>query len=163
MEDSLVLSSIARQYQASLKMLREAIELCPEELWVGAEYCNPFWRVAYHTLFYAHLYVQASEEEFQSWPKHRESTRMLSLRSAEEPALTPYSKADILEYHDFCCAEVAAKVLETKLDSDSGFYWLPFNKFELQLYNIRHIQHHTGQLTDRLRDASDVGVRWVGR
>jgi len=88
---------------------------------------------------------------------------MLNPRSAEEPTLAPYSKAELLEYHDFCCAEIAAKVPETKLDSDSGFYWLPFNKFELQLYNIRHIQHHTGQLTDRLRQASDVGVHWVGR
>jgi len=163
MEDSAILGSFARQYQAALKMLREAIELCPEELWVDAKYTNPFWRISYHALFYAHLYVQPSEAEFQSWPKHRESVRMLSPRKSGEPAHEPYSKAELLEYHDFCCGEVAAKVAQTKLDADSGFYWLPFNKFELQVYNIRHIQHHTGQLTDRLRQAADVGVRWIGR
>ncbi len=78
MEDSAILGSIARQYQAALKMLREAIELCPEELWLGAEYTNPFWRIVYHALFYTHLYVQPSEAEFQSWPKHREEVRALS-------------------------------------------------------------------------------------
>ena len=43
----------------------------------------------------------------------------------------------------------------------SGFSWLRFGKTELQLYNIRHIQHHAGQLTDRLRTAAGIGVRWV--
>jgi hypothetical protein len=163
MEDSAVLGSIARQYQASLKMLREAIELCPEALWVGAEHTNPFWRIAYHTLFYAHFYVQDNMEGFQSWPKHREDVRALSPRSAEEAAPEPYSKAEVLEYHDFCCGEVAAKVMQTNLQAESGFYWLKFNKLELQIYNLRHIQHHTGQLTDRLRQTAGIGVRWVDR
>ncbi len=51
---------------------------------------------------------------------------------------------------------------QTRLDADSGFYWLPFNKFELQLYNIRHIQHHTGQLTDRLRQAAMLAFAGSG-
>jgi len=30
-------------------------------------------------------------------------------------------------------------------------------------FNIpRHIQHHVGQLADRVRNACDVGVEWVG-
>jgi len=48
------------------------------------------------------------------------------------------------------------------LEAPSGFYWLPFNKAELQFYNIRHTQHHTGQLADRLRTAANLGVDWVG-
>lgn len=28
---------------------------------------------------------------------------------------------------------------------------------------IRHIQHHMGQPSERLREAIDVGVAWVGR
>jgi len=27
----------------------------------------------------------------------------------------------------------------------SGFDWLPFDKLELQFYNIRHIMQHTGE------------------
>jgi len=33
---------------------------------------------------------------------------------------------------------------------------------ELHIYNIRHLQHHTGQLMDRLRTAGNIGVAWVG-
>jgi antitoxin (DNA-binding transcriptional repressor) of toxin-antitoxin stability system len=36
------------------------------------------------------------------------------------------------------------------------------SKLEHQLVNIRHIQHHTAQLMDRLRASEDIGVKWVG-
>jgi hypothetical protein len=163
MQDAAVLESIARQYGASLNMLRRAIELCPEELWFDATYRNPFWHIAYHALFYANLYAQPSEATFQHWPKHREGTRALGQLPEEELAPLAYSKEDILEYHTICAAEVAARIPETNLEAASGFYWLPFNKLDLQLYNIRHIQHHTGQLTERLRVVCDLGVGWVGK
>ncbi|KPJ52053.1 hypothetical protein AMJ39_08795 [candidate division TA06 bacterium DG_24] len=44
----------------------------------------------------------------------------------------------------------------------SGFPWLPFNRFELHLYNIRHIQHHAGQLIERLRSQGVTDFEWVG-
>jgi hypothetical protein len=47
------------------------------------------------------------------------------------------------------------------LGDTSGFFWLPFSKLELQLYNIRHIQHHTGQLIERLREQKDISVEWI--
>ena len=50
--------SLKRQYHASLKTLRIAIEKCPDTMWNnpadgGAAFC----RVAYHTLFFAHFYL----------------------------------------------------------------------------------------------------------
>ncbi len=45
---------------------------------------------------------------------------------------------------------------------ESGFFWLPFGKLELQFYNIRHLQHHTGELFERL-GAVGVTLDWVGR
>jgi hypothetical protein len=35
-------------------------------------------------------------------------------------------------------------------------------KLEHQFVNLRHIQHHTGQLADRLRQAANRGVQWLG-
>jgi hypothetical protein len=54
---------------------------------------------------------------------------------------TPYTKAEVLEYHGICCAEVEARVPALDLGAASGFHWLPFNEMELQFYNIRHLQH----------------------
>jgi hypothetical protein len=45
---------------------------------------------------------------------------------------------------------------------ESGFYWYRMSKLEHQFVNLRHIQHHTGQLADRLRQEADRGVEWVG-
>ena len=55
---------IRSQYQASLEMLAQAIFKCPQSLWADPQDKNQFWHIAYHALFYTHLYLQASEEEF---------------------------------------------------------------------------------------------------
>ena len=46
--------------------------------------------------------------------------------------------------------------------AQSGFHWYKMSKLEHQLVNIRHIQHDTAQLVDRLRAADDIGIKWVG-
>ena len=51
---------------------------------------------------------------------------------------------------------------ETDLEVVSGFDWIPFTKFELTLHNLKHIQHHTGQLYERLR-VNNITVEWGRR
>ena len=70
---------IKSQYYASLEMLRQAIEKCPETLWGSAEYTNQFWHVAYHVIFYTHFYLHPSEAEFVPWEKHRDAFCALRL------------------------------------------------------------------------------------
>lgn len=160
-----ILHTVARQYQASLAMLRNAIDACPESLWMDADYPNRYWHIAYHSLFYAHLYLQPSQADFRPWEKHREDHQYLGPRPwapQEAPKIkTPYTRDEVLEYHQFCCAEVEIRVPALDLAAPSGFPWLPFNKMEVQFYNICHLQHHTGQLADRLRTRTNVGVAWV--
>ena len=165
MADLDTLGVIERQYGASLAMLGHAIELCSDDLWLSENHRNRFWHIAYHVLFYTHLYVQPAHSDFKSWPKHRQDYQYLGPRpgAPEETqrAEIPYSKPEMLEYHEFCRGEVAARVPSLDLNAPSGFDWLPFNKLELQFYNIRHIHHHTGQLADRLRASAQVGLAWV--
>jgi len=163
MENAAAVASILSQYRASLAMLRSAIELCPEDLWQTTRFRNRSWHIAYHTLFYAHLYVNESEADFRPWHKHRTVCRLLGKSPEELATVEPYSKADLLEYHTLCRAEIDDKVPRLPLEGASGFNWLPFNRGELHFYNIRHIQHHTGQLAERLRTVSGIGVPWVGQ
>ncbi len=158
------LNNIVRQYRAPLAMLKQAIELCPESLWLDASYTNKFWHIAYHSVFYTHFYLSTTEADFRAWPKHKPDSNYLGVRPwgpQEIPNVDPYTKAEVLEYHEFCCAEVEAKVPGIHLEAPSGFGWLPFNKLEVQFYNIRHTQHHTGQLADRLRNVVNTGVAWM--
>jgi hypothetical protein len=67
MADLNVLHTIARQYRASLAMIGQAIELCPEPLWLSTDYHNRFWHIAYHALFYTNYYLQAGEANLPTW------------------------------------------------------------------------------------------------
>ncbi len=53
-----VRSALKSQYHAVLKTLHEVIEKCPDSMWNDpADGSARFWRVAFHTLFYAHQIV----------------------------------------------------------------------------------------------------------
>lgn len=165
MENDGIRPSLLRQYRAALAMLGQAIELCPEELWVASEYRNRYWHIAYHAVFYTHFYIQPSEAEAQKWPKHIADSQFLSpppWASQEPVAIEPYTKADVQEFLALCRNEVEKQLPAVQLEDASGFYWLKFNKLELQLYNLRHLEHHVGQLADRLRAHANVGLSWVG-
>ena len=157
---------IKSQYRASLQMIGEAIAECSDALWDDPAYKNRFWHIAYHALFYTHLYLQDSGKEFVPWSKHRKEYEFLGpvpWPPHNEPNIgDPYTKEDVLEYLDVCRNEVEEKVSSLDLGAASGFDWLPFGKLELQFYNIRHLQLHIGQLVDRLRNVQAVGIGWVG-
>lgn len=155
------------QYLAALAMLEHAVKSCPATIWDDEQDRNRFWRVAFHVLFYTHLYLQHEEADYVRWEKHRgeaEQFGPIFWEGNREPIIAePYTPAEILEYLAFCRKQVAAKVPTVDLDGPSGFSWLPFNKLELQLYNIRHIQHHTGELYERLGARAGADLPWVGQ
>ena len=157
---------IRSQYQASLEMLAQAIIKCPQSLWADPQYKNQFWHVAYHALFYTHLYLQASEDEFIPWEKHKDNYKFLGslpLPPHEEPEIgEPLRKDEVLEYLEICRGQIDEKVPVLNLADDSGFSWISFGKLELQFYNIRHLQQHTGELCERLGTRANIDVEWVG-
>ncbi len=151
---------IISQYGAALEMLKQSILACPVALWHNPDDRTPFWQIAYHALFFTHLYVQESEQAFSPWPGHREAYRFENEAPAQPTE--PATKATVLEYLAFCQQQVADNVSAMVLDAASGFDWLPFTKFELQLYSIRHIQQHAGELMQRLGQRA-IDIDWVGR
>ncbi len=148
---------IQSQYHASLAMLRQAIEKCPDKLWMDASYVNPAWHIAYHTLYYTTLYLQPRAEDFDPLEKFRDDLRGLE---NSDPALA-LSKEEIFEHFAICLEQVDQQVSVVDLATDSGFDWLPFSKLELQFYNIRHIQYHTGELCERIGARTKVEFKWV--
>ena len=153
------------QYYASLEMLQQAVVKCPDSLWNDMNNKNKFWHIAYHTLFYTHMYLQEHEKTFIPWVKHRNQYQFMGSvpwPPYERPKIEePYNKSDVSEFLLVCQNEIELKLPATDMSTPSGFHWLPFTKFELQLYNIRHIQHHTGQLFGRLGMQSDVKLQWI--
>ena len=161
-----VRSVLKSQYHASFEMLRQAIEKCPASMWNDDNYRNEFWHIAYHALFYTHLYLQPSEEAFEPWTPHRDQYNFmgpLPWPPHDEPQIgEPYRKEEILAYYAYCRETIDETVDSLDLDGDSGFYWIPLSKLELQFYNIRHLQHHTGELCERLGAEAHIDIGWVG-
>lgn len=155
------------QYHAAIDMLRQAIQRCPDDLWPSSEHPNAFWHVAYHALFVSHMYLQPTFEAFRPWEHHRETYQFLGPVPGN-PELRPeigepYSKAQLLDYLQLCETEIDGAVANLDLAApESGFPWYKMSKLEHQFVNLRHLQHHTAQLADRLRRTAGVGVEWVG-
>jgi len=152
--------AIRSQYRAALEMLEKAVTGCPELMWNDAADRNRFWRVAYHTAFFTHLYLSNAHKEFVPWNVELARLRIADL-ARDAGGVEPCSKDDILAYVAFVRAVVDEKVPSLDLASESGFEWLKCDKLELQIYNIRHLQHHTGELMERLGSRASVEVDWV--
>ena len=158
---------IRSQYQAALEMLRQAIATGPDALWDDPADKVAFWRIAYHALFFTHLYLQPTEKDFVAWAKHRKDYELMGpppWAPDQIPQIgAPYTQDEVLEYLDVCRQQADARTSQLDLDGPSGFEWLPFGKLELQFYTIRHIQQHTGELMERLGSRAGIDLNWVGQ
>lgn len=163
--------TLQRQFGAAIAMLESAIRNCPDSLWNDASGGGPpFWRLAYHTLFYLDLYLGQNEASFRPADFHEENAQLFNLNEdwlppgAQLPQ-TIYTRNQVLGYLEQCrmhCAKVVADLDERSLAQASGFEWLPFSRSELMLYNLRHVQHHAGQLGLLLRRRTGIENRWIG-
>lgn len=167
MDDITIKNVVKSQFKAGLAMLKNSITQCSDELWSDDSYSNRFGNVAYHVLFFVDFYSSQSEATFKPWHKQLQGAHELgeitwneALKDANKHL---YSKEEMLEYIDYILTHLDQRVDELDLNGESGFEWLPFNKMELQFYNIRHLQHHTAQLIERIREKQQIGIQWVGR
>jgi hypothetical protein len=162
--------ALKSQYHAALGMLRGVIEQCPDDLWFSNAHRNAYWQVAYHALYFSHLYLLPDEAAFRPWEGHQSDVQHPDgIAGPADPGSSlpllprPYTKSEVLAYWSICEAMVDPALDTLDLNSpNSGFSWYQMPKLEHQILNIRHIQHHTAQLADRLRFGADAATRWIG-
>lgn len=167
---TLLKTSLKSQYHATLETLRRTIVNCPDDLWYSTEYMTTFWQLAYHTLFFAHLYSQVDEASARPW-EHQQSNVQNPDAIPGDPdpksdlplIPNPYTREQVLDYWKFCDDNIDNWVDALDLENpESGFWWYKMPKIEHQIVNIRHIQHGAAQLADRLRSKLNIGIGWVG-
>jgi hypothetical protein len=159
-------TAIISQYKAALKMLMDVITKCPDELWDDNNYASSYWHIVYHALFYAAFYSSTGPETFIPWEKHKKNYNFLGTIGADGVSFkieNTYSKVELMDYAEMIFNNMESAVTKLNDDEKCAFYWLPISTMELQLYNIRHLQHHTGQLVERLHQNGIRGINWVGR
>jgi len=75
-----------------------------------------------------------------------------------------YTKNELqtyLEHGREKCRATISGMTEEKAHRRCGFDWLDISVAEVLLYNMRHVQHHAGQLHLILRQKIDSAPRWV--
>jgi len=161
---------IGRQMAAAIQMVRLAIAACPEDLWDDRSQGSPFWHLAYHALFYADLYLSKDQKSFQPASFRTEKAQFLpgdygKIAGFVGTPLVCYSRDELLAYADHClgkCESTFATLTDAGALERCGFWWYELNVGEFLLNNLRHAQHHAGQLALILRRRADIGVEWRG-
>ncbi|MFN3729760.1 MAG: hypothetical protein ACK4XJ_08635 [Fimbriimonadaceae bacterium] len=160
-------AALKGQYRAGLAMLRECVLMCPDDLWSATCGQPPrtLWRIAYHAVFYTHLYLMVRYEDFAPWDRHIAHGSVLWDDDEEgmPPDVTPLTQSDLAEYIDWVDAHVEHWIDAIDFSSkESGFDWYPIPKLDHQILNIRHLGIHLGQLQEHLY-ARGLEPHWVAR
>jgi len=161
---------IGRQFAAAIQMLQQAIEACPDELWDDRSDGSPFWHLAYHALFFTDLYLSDDEKAFRARDFHRDQAHFLpgdyqELAGVVTTPAEPFTRAQLADHAGHClrkCEETFEKLTDERALERCGFWWYELNAGEFTLNNLRHLQHHAGQLVLLLRRRADIGIEWLG-
>jgi hypothetical protein len=172
--------ALKEQYRAGLAMLAECVQKCPDDLWTTPSTPNDdgdriiyrsFWRIAFHTAYFTHLYLGQNDDAFEPWPGRKQGyyDEMWQKPWDIEPYEFPEdaqvtSKQEILDYISFVDSLIDPTVSQLDLDSpESGFAWYKkIGKLSHELMNLRHLQGHVGQLSELLMTRG-VETGWVSR
>lgn len=155
----LVKDSLWSQLGASIDMLENVIQLCPDELWNSEK---AFSIQAYHTLFFLDYYSTLKPVGFAPRKPFTHS------EFEDEKPIVIFSKIDILNYLNFnrlkcykLIMNLTPELLEGRWINESKT--MNYSVLEILIYNMRHVQHHVGQLNMMLRQNVNEAPRWVKR
>jgi hypothetical protein len=166
--DTTLKTSVWQQFGASIDMLDNAMNACPDHLWLASLWDNPserpefsqFWYLAYHTLFWLDLYLSGAVEGFAP-------PAPFTLDELDPAGLLPerpYTKDELQAYLDYgrkkCQAAVEA-LTDESARRRCRFRWGELSFVELLLYNMRHVQEHAAQLNLLLGQKAIPVNSWV--
>jgi hypothetical protein len=155
----IVKEALWNQIGASIDMLKNAIVKCPDKLW---ETDSKFWYKAYHCIFWTDYYLTFDPKQFIPPPGY-------SLSEFDPSGAMPervYRKDELLSYVRHCrkkcrslISNLTSEVATTRWVNDYKNY----SVIEILLYNMRHVQHHVGQLNMILRQSINEPPGWVSQ
>ncbi len=152
-------TALIGQYLSCLAMLRQSVERCPNDVWLSGVYPRKYWRIAYHAVFFAHLYLVQNEEAFCVWKEHRQDSPDLW---GQPEQVEPYSQAEVTSYIDQVRSMVEDTIRTLDIEAaETGFPWYPnMSKLEHEIMSIRHVQGHVGQLSEILM-SHGIEIDWI--
>jgi hypothetical protein len=156
-----VVEELRQQYQFTLGMYRAVLEACTDEIWDRAYATVPFWREAYHTLFWIYLFGGPPDSGFEPHPFGRDIDPRLFT-----PPNNVCTREKALQYVARTRAYIdeTFDVLSPAMLSEISLGWGDEFRtvYHRLMYGLRHSQHHIGRLTVYL-DLEGIEVdTWQG-
>lgn len=151
--------SLWNQFGASIDMLENALQLCPQEKW---DTQTKFWYNAYHCLFFLDYYLTPDAAYFMPPPPFTLSEFEDTLPERV------YTKDELINYLQ-ACRKKCHEIIYGLTDETAVSIWtnqsrtMSYPVIELLLYNMRHVQHHAAQLNLLLRQDINDAPDWVSR
>ena len=147
------------QCGGAIDALSKVVARCPDALWSDSKRARPVWNEVQHVAFWLDLYLSGAVEGY-SPPR---GIGMEELDPEGVLPATPLSKGQArswLQHSRSKATDVIQGLTEERAAEMCTFGWgsMPFG--ELLLYNIRHVQHHVGQLNLILRQEVDDAAPW---
>lgn len=140
-------------------MLENAVAECPDSLWNDA---SQFWYKTYHCIFFLDYYLSEDADNFMP-PK---PFTLSEFNPDGEMPERVYSKEELIIYINFCrekCRKLISSLSEENLKKRFKNQYMDYCRLEILLDNIRHVQHHTGQLNLLIRQNGTLPPDWISK
>ena len=159
MNDDFYIEELKQQYLHTLAMYEKVLAHCPDNVWTREFGGIPFWREAYHCIFWMHNFAGGVHKQLEKMPFGLDIDPRL---------FTPPNAT--------CTREQAQSfIVHTKTHFESVFETISmpelaqhdeFGHFRTVLhrllYGLRHGQHHIGKLTGWLYSIGIDFDHWQG-
>ena len=156
MKDSIFLDICKNECHAIIEMLHKAVNLCSDDLWNKENEDFPFWQLAYHSAYYLDFYLGEGPKKHVERFDIKENLNERMDRFLTKEQLKTY----LIEIKKRC-SRILEKLTTEKLEGKNSYFWTGPTLAHRLIYNIRHSQHHIGQLNLILRQNGLDPAKWV--
>lgn len=164
-----------QNFGAAIEMLGNSISHCPKTLWDTE---RKFFYLSFHTLIFLDYYLSAPVSEFSPHlPYFLANPNDLPSEAIDD--VVPerhFEQREMMDYLSIIKEKCRRRILDS---TDESFMdrWIKDSELDLHLgcsptvehysvleilfYNLRHVQHHVGQLNLLLRQKTNEAPDWV--
>lgn len=156
MSDKMV-AVLRRQFDPTVEMLKNLIEVCPDHFWKDAK--HKYWKHIFHaTTSMKFWFRQQKDEEFKIPDFGKDITEDLDKECSEYP-----TKEEMTQYVEDILS-VARKFFDELTDGrllEPCVLYEEITKTDVILMQIRHVQHHIGYCNSILNSNHLETAKWL--
>ena len=165
---------LCKNFLAAIDMFTNVVRLCPDELWKDKKFFN----LTYHTAIFLEYYLSSPVKDFRPILTYTlYAADKLPIDAVDDViADRHFTKNEVirqlLTVREKCQSLISQATMDKLLarwihDEEVDLHGLcpsvvvNYSLLEILMYNLRHLQHHTGQLNLFMRQQANVATDWI--